>query len=225
MQQIRKSSDVLQWRYIPSKMNPADYALRGLTQSSNKQVHVWFNGPEFLWKSEFQWPKQTSPQEIQDDDPEVRAEVKAHLTAFHEGVIERSESLFSDWTRMKRMVAWILKSKNLILRTRHRPSDCTPKALSPTDLDVSLLEYAQEDVIKLHQQQVSGKEIDHLRDGNAGDKKSLNRRSGKYDLDPYIDEKGLLRVGGRLKKSSLHVNDVHPVFLGKDGNIPRLIAE
>ena len=225
MQQIRKSSDVLQWRYIPSKMNPADYASRGLTQSSNKQVHVWFNGPEFLWKSEFQWPKQTSPQEIQDDGPEVRAEVKAHLTAFHEGVIERLESLFSDWTRMKRMVAWILKYKNLILRTRPRPSDCTPKALSPTDLDVSLLEYAQEEVIKLHQQQVSGKEIDHLRDGNAGGKKSLNRRSGKYDLDPYIDEKGLLRNGGRLKKSSLHVNDVHPVFLGKDGNIPRLIVE
>ena len=123
---------------------------------------------------------------------------------------------------MKMVVAWILKyKKNLILRTRHRSS---PKALSPTDLDVSLLEYAQEEVIRLHQQHVFGKEIDHLRDGNAGDKKSLNRRSGIYDLDPYIDEKGLLRVCGRLKKSSLHVNDVHPVLLGKDGNIPRLIA-
>ena len=36
-------------------------------------------------------------QEIQDDDPEVRAEVKVHITALHEGIIERFESLISEW--------------------------------------------------------------------------------------------------------------------------------
>ena len=48
MQQIRELSDALQWHYIPSKMNPADYDSRGLTRSSKEQVHVWFNGPKFL---------------------------------------------------------------------------------------------------------------------------------------------------------------------------------
>ena len=90
---------------------------------------------------------------------------------------------------------------------------------------MSLLEYAQEGVTRLHQQQVFGKEINHLSDGNTGDKKLLRRRSGIYNLDSYIDEKGLLRVGGRLKKSNLHVNDVHPVLLGNDVNIPRLMVE
>ena len=89
---------------------------------------------------------------------------------------------------------------------------------------MSLLEYAQQ-VIRLHQQQVSSKETDHLRDGNTGDKKSLNGRSGIYNLDLYIDEKGLLRVRGRSKNSSLHLNDVHTVLLGKDGKIPRFIVE
>ena len=37
VQQIRESSDALQWRYIPPKMNPVDYAPRGLThQAMNK---------------------------------------------------------------------------------------------------------------------------------------------------------------------------------------------
>ena len=149
VQQIRESSDVLQWPYIFSKMNPADYASRGLTRSSNEEIHVWFNGPEFLWKSEFQWLKQTSTKEIQVGYPEVRAEVKVRVIALHEGIIERLESLFSDWTRMKRVVAWILMyRKNPILRARHQSSGCTPKALSPTDLHVSLLEYAQEEVIR-----------------------------------------------------------------------------
>ena len=90
---------------------------------------------------------------------------------------------------------------------------------------MSLREYAQEGVTRLHQQQVFLQEINHLRDGNTGDKKLLSGRSGIYNLDSYIDEKGLLRVGGRLKKSNLHVNDVHPVLLGNDVNIPRLIVE
>ena len=71
-------------------------------------------------------------------------------------------------------------------------------------------------------QQVFNKEIDHLKDDNTGDRKSLRRRSGIYNLDPYIDEKDLLRVG---EDSSLHLNDIRPVLLGKDGNIPRLIVD
>ena len=105
-------------------------------------------------------------QEIQDDEPEVRAEVKVHVTALHEGIIERLESLISDVARMKRMVAWILKYKKILIsRRRHQTSVCTAKVLSPTDLDMSLLEYAQQEVLRLHQQQVFREEIYHLRDG------------------------------------------------------------
>ena len=118
-------------------------------------------------------------QEIQDDDPEVRAEVKFHVTVLREGIIERLESLISDWGSV---VALILKYKKILIsRTKHQLSY---KALSPTDLHVSLLEYAQQEVIKLHQQQVFSEEIDHLKDGNTGDRKSLSRRSGTYNLDP-----------------------------------------
>ena len=45
-------------------------------------------------------------QETQDDDPEVRTEVKVHVTALHEGIKEKLESLISDWTRMNKVVAW-----------------------------------------------------------------------------------------------------------------------
>ena len=77
-----------------------------------------------MWNSEFHWPMQTSMPEIQDDDPEVRAEIKVHGTVLHEGIIKRFQSLISEWARMKRVVGWILKyEKNLISRTRHQPSE------------------------------------------------------------------------------------------------------
>ena len=63
-----------------------------------------------------------------------------------------------------------------------------------------------------------------MHSGN-GDRKAVMKRSRVYRLDPFIDERGLLRVGGRLKKSNLHFTDVHPILLSKDSCITRLIVE
>ena len=53
VQQIRESIGVLRWRYIPSKMNPVDYASGGLTRSNNEQLDIWFNSPEFCGNQNF----------------------------------------------------------------------------------------------------------------------------------------------------------------------------
>ena len=58
-----------------------------------------------------------------------------------------------------------------------------------------------------------------------GGKKNINEKSSVYKLDSSMDEKGLLRVGGRMRKSNLHFTDVHPTLLGKDSFIIRLIVE
>ena len=55
---------------MSSKMNPADHASRGLSGSNSKHLDLWFSGPQFLWKSEFQWPKQAAVN-IDDNDPEI----------------------------------------------------------------------------------------------------------------------------------------------------------
>ena len=77
-------------------MNPADCASRGLTESNRKDLHLRFNGPEFLWKSEFQWPTQNPVKEIQGDGLEVKKEIKVHTISIKEGILERLESLISD---------------------------------------------------------------------------------------------------------------------------------
>ena len=56
-------------------------------------------------KSEFQWPRQNPVKEIQDDDPEVKREMKVHIISIEEEILKRLESLISDWMRMKRVVA------------------------------------------------------------------------------------------------------------------------
>ena len=114
LQQIRESIVVWQWNYVPPKMNPADCAQQGSTGSNKKRLHLWFNSPDFLWKSKFQWPTQNPVEEIQDDDPEVKREIRAHTISIKEGILKRLESLISDWKRIKKVVARILKYKKIL---------------------------------------------------------------------------------------------------------------
>ena len=170
MQQIKEHADVSQSNYVPSKMNPAGCTSRGLTGSNKKHLLLWFNGPEFMWKCEFQWPRQNSLEEIQDDDPEVKREIKVHTISIKEGILERLDTLISDWRRMKRLVAWILKHKK-ILRSRVRRNSV--KVLPTIGLDVLLLEEAQQEIIRLYQQQAFKEEVETLMHGN---RKTLMKR-------------------------------------------------
>ena len=143
--------------------------------------------------------------------------MKVHTISIKEGILERLESLISDWMRMKRVVAWILSSR---LRQKNYI-----KILPKLGLDVSLIEETQQEIIRLHQQQAFKEEVETLMHSGNGDRKTLMKRSSVYKLDPFIDERGLLRAGGRLKKSNLHFTDVHPILLSKDSCITRLIVE
>ena len=132
------------------------------------------------------------------------------------------ELLISNWMRMKKVVAWILKYMK-ILSSRVRQNSV--KILPKIGLDVSLIEEAQQEVIRLHQQQAFKEEVEALVHSSNGDRKILMKRSSVYKLDPFIDEGGLLRVGGRLRKSNLRFTDFHSILLSKDSCITRLIVE
>ena len=123
---------------------------------------------------------------------------------------------------MKKVVAWILKYMK-ILSSRVRQNSV--KILPKIGLDVSLIEEAQQEVIRLHQQQAFKEEVEALVHSSNGDRKILMKRSSVYKLDPFIDEGGLLRVGGRLRKSNLRFTDFHSILLSKDSCITRLIVE
>ena len=71
IQQIHEGSNASQWRYVPSKMDPADNSLRGLDANKNTSSSKWFRVPEFLWHNETSWPAERT-KAITDEDPEVK---------------------------------------------------------------------------------------------------------------------------------------------------------
>ena len=71
---------------------------------------------------------------------------------------------------MKKVVAWILKYMK-ILSSRVRQNSV--KILPKIGLDVSLIEEAQQEVIRLHQQQAFKEEVETLVHSSNGDRKIL----------------------------------------------------
>ncbi|XP_016531066.1 uncharacterized protein LOC107837133 [Poecilia formosa] len=73
---IQEATDVNQWRYVSSKENPADDASRGMRDEEFLRCRRWINGPEFLHRSEEEWPKlDVDHHAIPADDPEVKKDL------------------------------------------------------------------------------------------------------------------------------------------------------
>ena len=49
------------------------------------------------------------------------------------------------------------------------------------------------------------------------------KKSSLYQLDPYVDDAGILRVGGGLRQTDLSFNENHPVLLPKRHHVSVLL--
>lgn len=107
VQKIRQSTSPKQWFYVPSEVNPADSASRGVTVSELIESS-WFTGPTFLWKNELPTP-QTAELDLAIGDPEVR-KVQTLLTKVTD-TTSLAERLckFSSWSKVVKAVAHLIR--------------------------------------------------------------------------------------------------------------------
>ena len=217
VQQIRDQTDKRQWHYVETTNNPADDASRGLESKHQEKIKRWFEGPSFLWKKEHIWLKKCSIfEQIPDDDPEIKKVHKVSAVQVENGVLVRLQRLTWNWNRMKRVVALLIKIKDIWLKRIAKTASIIQLHDS---IDVKALQEAQDLLFKMVQDQSFANEKKHLLEGKA-----VPRGSCIVKLDPFLDDKGIIRVGGRLKRSCLAEEESHPVILPKKCNISEMVA-
>ena len=108
------------------------------------------------------------------------------------------------------------------------------RTASDVHVNVQELKHAELQIIKMVQNEVFPEEIQLLKNLNVqaqvinrgtakdGDR-AMKRSSPLYKLDPFLDEDGVLRVGGRIKHSSLPYDVRHPVILPRKGHVTDMI--
>lgn len=113
---IQSHSNPSQWRHVPSGVNCADPASRGLAPSELIDCELWWSGPAFLRTVPILWPTQC---QLSGDVPELKTVNVATLvakTAQREDVIER----FSTLTRMNRVMSYVFR---FIDKCRKKPAN------------------------------------------------------------------------------------------------------
>ncbi|XP_068682177.1 uncharacterized protein [Montipora foliosa] len=197
--EIQSKSDPSQWKHIPSEENVADDLSRGLRVQ--QLTGRWMNGPRFLTLPEEQWPVQTvmpSPAEHNMERRHVNA-VSAALQVDIGNVID--PNVFTSWRKLIRVTAWLGRLAEKI-RSRRNQLEGREGPLMPEEL-------AKAEILWIRSAQ-----------------RSLQKRleNGEFKtLSPFVDGKGIIRVGGRIDKAIVSYEEKHPALLPSNHRISLLI--
>ena len=79
MREIHDDSRPDQWRYVPTKRNPADQGARGAFVQELTTDDCWCHGPSFLQGGEDEWPQRKfkkAPEAYEEVKSEKRGQFK-----------------------------------------------------------------------------------------------------------------------------------------------------
>lgn len=209
-----------QWHYVCSEQNPADHATR-FVAAAHLSLTNWFSGPGFLNEC---GPIACSVEESYglvkaEEDVEIRSQVNTMSTNITEQSLGSSRfERFSSWKSLVRAVTTLTHiaksfSKSLPNNICRKWHQCTET------LDVEISQ-AKSTIIKTVQREVYREEFESLtRYSKVPERSTLQR------LDPFIDEQGLLRVGGRIHSADISDPEKHPLIIPPNHHVVEILIQ
>lgn len=211
-------ADVI-WNHVRSEYNAADCASRGVFPTDLPGLKIWWHGPSWLTEPPETWPI-TSVSASEEDLPEIKPLASVLLTVDLPPVLPE----FGSWDRAVRVTSWLMRYL-LTLRQRAKarkpgdPPSCI-KNFDPKEEPLSSEEVkrGERELIRVIQRQTFKDELERLES-----KRSCTPAVQR--LTPFLDEHGLIRVGGRLRCAPLDEDTKHPLLISGKHPLARLIAE
>ncbi|XP_014207079.1 uncharacterized protein LOC106635686 [Copidosoma floridanum] len=190
------------WRHVRSGDSPADCATRGLTPAALAKYDVWWRGPKWLIQEESIWPSLTSPK--------MPDQVKLLASAIQRKPPENLKQAVNPeclpslqkfcFAKIIRIIAYCCRWR---LRTVHKQLMLPDVPLAGEEQRLAKTYCFRAIQLQHHQTERQ----------NLADGQTTSKRSPLSRLSPFLDDLGLIRVGGRLYHSSLHYSEMHPIIL------------
>ncbi|KRZ97647.1 hypothetical protein T08_3806 [Trichinella sp. T8] len=191
-----------QWRHCPANSNPVNILSRGSTINQLRSNPLWWSGPTWL-TDEDSWPKDLESAKPEEYDAEYcvteeRRSVKV-LAELVEN-INLNPDRYEHLDRLLRITAYCIRfGKNC----RLPKPDRLVEYVTPLEM-----QNAENYWIRKAQHERFSTEIYQLSNG-----RQIAANSRLQQFDPFLDEYGLLRIGGRLQNSDLPEHTKHPILL------------
>ncbi|XP_011687096.1 PREDICTED: uncharacterized protein LOC105449538 [Wasmannia auropunctata] len=183
---VRELTGSCDWRHVRSEHNPADALSRGQMPRDFLKNQTWSSGPPWLIENEIDWPNEIM-RTIKV--PELKKNTCLVAAHYDSTIFER----FSSYSKLLRVIARCL---------RVRPDNSFAGPLCAEEIN-----NAEKRILKVLQASHFSDEIKKLKN------KAPINKSKIANLNPFIDDDGLMRVGGRLQMSSLSFTQKHPVLI------------
>jgi Pao retrotransposon peptidase./Putative peptidase (DUF1758)./Integrase core domain./Protein of unknown function (DUF1759). len=202
------------WSHISSALNPADMASRGLNPallSEPTTLSLWSHGPSFMYDAQVCWPPSfSSPSAPSMPIPELKSTPVALIASDSVPVDPSIVCRFSSFLRLQRVVAWMMRfARNC--RSRLKAQTIAHGPLTASELEQSLL-----CIVSIVQASHFAEQILLI--------KSDKHVPSLSTLSPFLDEVGILRVGGRLQNSELSFSAQHPMLIPRNSHLATLIC-
>lgn len=224
---IQRRTDLKCWHYVNTKHNPADLLSRGVYPSKLVDNKLWLHGPEWLSLQSTEWPMERFPLTMPDHtETEMKVctivEMRRELDIGVDGrgyvpVLDYAHNL----ERAQRILSYVIRGMNAI-HAKHRRHNRITRSVEtiphpPTEKEKA---WAMEYFIRKAQQQFFKAEYSALKNG-----KCLPDKSKLEPLKPILDDRGIMRLGGRLDRSHLDYEMKHPPIIPGASRLATLIME
>ncbi|KAH9640759.1 hypothetical protein HF086_007330 [Spodoptera exigua] len=216
--EIEEKSRPDDWRWVPTKENPADDATRGTPLEFDYNSR-WFQGPKFLREPEEEWPFRNFKQG--GTMPEEKNKQKVMATKVEEENLIDLER-FSGWKRLLRTTARVVAFACLLLKKTHRATNVAvrrkedswrpqKKTQKPTQVAVTPRQEKKRLYVPLEKEHLKKAELllirqsqndsfaSEIRNLKAG-KPRLDNSSRLKRIDVYIDDDGIIKLRSRTMK-------------------------
>ena len=238
---IHAASKPSQWHHVSSGQNPADLASRSVPAGRLNDTN-WFRGPDFLWQPGALPAGTTSAntgQTYDKDDPEVRKQVSTSVTNVEEEAnkptVQDDGSLlgcarfsrFSSWPRLERAVGHLIRKIQTFKAVRDDTSATSQDEAQrvSSNLSRAQLQQAERAIFRAIQSESFSDEVQTLKKARTDPNSIISKKSPLVGLAPFLDDDGILRVGGRLKRGNFDLGVRHPIVLPKGNHVSRLLVE
>jgi hypothetical protein len=179
--EIQELTDNCNWEYVPSASNPADIISRGSSAGQLVKNDMYWHGPTFLKCDERFWPKVPKTIPSGDAIPERKTRCLAVALPAKWDLLSK----FSEFNKLCRILAWILRFKNnMVAKLTKKQDDIHHGCLSCVELN-----NARKMITRLVQESAFPDEINALKSN-----KSLKSNSKLLTLNAYIDKDGIICI-------------------------------
>lgn len=203
---IQRLSNPVQWKYVPTALNPADCASRGILAQDLIENESWWYGPKFLYESSSSWPNNLP--NLHTIEEERKTKISSHIST--EKVYPEILFRFSKFQTLIRVISLCFRFFRNCRNGKLNLKETGPLTLSEVNKTTLIF-------VKLTQK------IDFPDEFSKLSTKGDIKHSSILKLMPFLDENGLIRVGGRLQNSNLPYDVKHPIILSKNNPLSRFI--